>query len=117
MGEIEVKDKVRLADLIRKNINESFETFYITRNLVNTIKIKYDENFNFTISIPAQMYDFEQWNKKKVVVYTGKGSYAQLVDKKGGFSKKHKNFVEKAIKKAIRQWMKEMKVKGEVTYE
>jgi hypothetical protein len=100
------KMKYKLMRYIKEGIEESFGDKYITHNLINTITITTTET-GFNLEIPAQMYDFKEWNRNRVVVPYGNGSYAQRVNKTGGFSKTHKNYVEKAINKAIRRWLKE----------
>lgn len=109
MIEVSPDMKKILAQLIIDNIKENFKVKHITLNLVNTIQIQFNEDGNFIIDIPAEIYDLKLWNEKKAIVYTGTGSYANLVNKKGGFSGTHKNYVETAIDKAISQWLQMMK--------
>ena len=98
--------KRQLIQYIQEAINEDFlgTGEFITRNLINTIKIEKTE-IGYKILIPARMYDFKEWNKNRVVVPYGNGSYAQRVNETGGFSGVHKNYIERAINKGIRRWL------------
>ena len=109
--ELEKEDKALLVQLIISNIEANFATKYISKNLIKTIKVEFKDNGDFFIDIPAQIYDLNLWKDKKAVVYTGKGSYANLVNKTGGFSKTHKNYIEIAIDNAIAQWLQMIKNK------
>lgn len=93
-----------LAELIKEHIISGFEDKHLSRNLMNTIQVRKTDN-GFEVDIPAEMYDLKKWNKEKVVVYTGQGSYAQRVDVTGGFSRKHKAYVEYAIEESITKWI------------
>jgi hypothetical protein len=113
---ISSKNKRQLMEYIKIKIEKNFQNKYITHNLIDTIIITPTET-GFKLEIPAQMYDFKEWNRHGVIVPYGNGSYAQRVNKKGGFSKTHKNYVEDSIDKAIRQWLKDSgyKMNGKVT--
>lgn len=106
--------KQRLAELIVEKIRANFQDKFISQNLINTINVYQTDN-GWAIDIPAECYDISLYNKKGVIVKTGKGSYAQSVDKKGGFSGTHKNYVEKAIDEAIDIWKNEQGIKGKVS--
>lgn len=97
-----------LAEKIRNKIRLDFEYVHLSQNLINTIEVR-RTTFGYEIDIPAEIYDLQKWFKEKVVVYTGQGSYAQEVDVSGGFSGKHTDYVELAIKEAISEWVSEMK--------
>lgn len=92
-----------LIERIYWGLKKDFWDKYITLNLEKTIKIISTED-GFKIEIPARMYNFKEWNKNKVIVPYGTGSYAQRVNETGGFSGTHKNYVERAIDEAIRTW-------------
>lgn len=109
--ELQKEDKELLAQLIIRNIEANFAVKHISKNLIKTIKVEFKDNGDFFIDIPAQIYDLKLWNEKKAIVYSGKGSYANLVNKTGGFSKTHKNYVEIAIDNAIVQWLPMIKEK------
>lgn len=94
-----------LALMIQEHIINGFKEKHLTMNLMNTIKVRKTEK-GYEVDIPAELYDLKKWNEDKVVVYTGKGSYAQRVDITGGFSKKHKAYIEYAIEESIQSWVK-----------
>ena len=97
--------KNKLADFIVQNIYDNFSIKYISKNLVDTINISYNESGDFVIDIPAKIYDLALWQNKHVIVYTGQGSYANLVNKTGGFSRTHRDYIEIAIDKGISAWL------------
>ena len=93
-----------LALMIQEHIINGFKEKHLTMNLMNTIQVRKTDR-GFEVDIPAELYDLKKWNEEKVVVYTGEGSYAQRVDVTGGFSKKHKAYVEYAIEESINAWV------------
>lgn len=105
---------LELAKLIHRELVEEFSTIYLSGNLRDTIKVSYDGK-TATVEIPAEMYDLKLFKEEGAIVYTGKGSYAEAVNQKGGFSKSHKNYVERAIELAIFTWMKNNGIKGRIT--
>ena len=105
---------LELAKLIHRELVEEFSTIYLSGNLRDTIKVSYDGK-SATVEIPAEMYDLKLFKEEGAIVYTGKGSYAEAVNKKGGFSGSHKNYVERAIELAIFTWMKSNGIKGRIT--
>lgn len=104
---------------ITKNLKENFKKVYLTHNLAKTINTEIPKSTSFfyiyetvgiglpptkilTIHIPAVRYDLDKWFKDHVVVHTPeKGSYAQEVNVKGGFSGLHRGYVEQAIISSI----------------
>lgn len=103
-------DLLDLARKIEANLKKEFELVHLSGNLMNTIQIIPSEN-GFYVDIPADMYDLQTWFDKGVIVYTGDGSYAEEVNKVGGFSKTHTGYVEYAIKTAINEFLKEKGLK------
>ncbi len=107
---ISTLDLQNLANKIVEKIKEDFEVYHISKNLINTIKITQTSR-GIDIDIPAEIYDLQRWYKDRVIVYNGNGSYAQEVDERGGFSGTHTNYVEDAIKSAIKEWISEKNLK------
>lgn len=107
---ISTLDLQNLANKIVEKIKEDFEVYHISKNLINTIKITQTSR-GIDIDIPAEIYDLQRWYKDRVIVYNGQGSYAQEVDEQGGFSGTHTNYVEDAIKSAIKEWISEKNFK------
>lgn len=104
---------LELAKLIHRELVDEFSTVYLSGNLRDTIKVSYDGK-SATVEIPAEMYDLKLFKKEGAIIYTGQGSYAEAVNKKGGFSKSHTNYVERAIELAIFTWMKNNGIKGKI---
>lgn len=96
---------VQLSELVRKYIVKNFEKVHLSGNLMKTIRVEYQDD-KFFVVIPAEIYDVELYLEKKVIKYTGEGSYAQDVNETGGLSGKHINYVDKAIIEAIDEWVK-----------
>lgn len=104
---------------ITKNLKENFKKVYLTHNLARTINTEIPKSTNalyiyesvgiglppmkiLTIHIPAVRYDLDKWYEDHTIVHTPeKGSYAQEVNIKGGFSGLHKGYVEQAIISSI----------------
>lgn len=93
--------KMVLANLIKENIRKNFEYYHLSRNLADTIEIEFD-NQNVKIKIPAKVYDIALYKEKGVIVYTGEGSYAREVNENGGPSKRHTNFLIKAVEDSLK---------------
>lgn len=102
-----------LANMIIEAIKGDFKDIYLSGNLRDTITLERSKN-GFRIVINARIYDLVKFKKDNVIIYTGDGSYASDVDVKGGFSGKHKDYVERAIYKSIPIWIKKHNLKGVV---
>lgn len=109
--EISIQQKVELANLIEQEIKNEFDKIHLSLNLAETIKIKINGS-SVQVEIPAQMYDIKKFRNEGVIVYTGKGSYASSVNNYGGFSRKHKNYVDRCIYIAIEKWLKQYQLQG-----
>ena len=109
--------RYRLALIIEKNLKAEFEILHFSRNLMNTIKVSKNSEGNWEVDIPADLYNLKQFKKKGVIIKTYKGSYAERINQTGGFSGKHKGYVEKVIEKSIKQWLAEIKKNGKVSEE
>lgn len=107
------KSKQRLARMIADKARDDFLEVHLSGNLMHTITTYHNGGGDFVVNIPAPMYDLGLYKKKGVVVtIPGKGSYASEVDKLGGFSKKHKNYAERAIFSGIDSWMAKYGLEG-----
>ena len=125
--EITYEMRERLAELIFEAVSTDFEYVHLAQNLVATMNI-YSEIVTYVdpdseekvtidkvvLDMPAPRYSISTYLRTGAVVYTGRGSYANTVNKHGGFSKKHKNYVERAISVAINRWLMEYGLKGVV---
>lgn len=126
--EITTEMKQRLAELIVDAIKNDFEYVHLSGNLMDTIEV-YSDFYTYTdpktgktinqekiyVDIPAPTYDRKLFYKTGAVVYNGKGSYASTVNRTGGFSKKHKDYAERAIQVAISIWLKEYGLEGMIS--
>lgn len=105
-----------LAEKIKNLLRLEFEEVHLSANLMNTIKVN-QTAMGFEVDIPAEIYDLNYYYDKGVIVYNGKGSYAQAVNVDGGFSGTHKGYVEYSIMMAIKEWMKELQLNGGISVE
>lgn len=110
----------KLANIIVSNLKEEFEIKHLSKNLINTIKISYN-NEEVRIEIPAQTYNMLLYQQQGVVVHTSHGSYASKLDKEGssfmvypGEGRKgsyktepgnHKGYIDKIIHKSLSQFI------------
>lgn len=108
-----VDRKQRLAEIIRQNFINEFETIHFSKNLMNTITVK-EEDGKFIVDIPAPLYNLKQFKARGVILKTYKGSYAERINNTGGFSGKHTGYVERIITTSINQWIKESQLKAKV---
>jgi hypothetical protein len=97
------EDMRLLAMLIEDEIKKEFSVAFLSGNLKNSIKIEKGNGNGYNVIIPAELYDIGEWKKTGVKVYK-QGSYASMVDKDGGFSGTHKDYVNRCINKAITRW-------------
>lgn len=104
--------KQALAEKIIFYIKQEFAQIYFSHSLADTVKIDVDDDGKVTVEIPAPVYDIDLYKKKKQLVYKGTGSYAEEVNVKGGFSGKHVGYAERAVSRAISDWMKENNLEG-----
>lgn len=100
---------LKLANKIEEKLKKDFDVIHLSGNLANTIKIEKTDN-GYSVQIPARVYDLVKWRTNRVIVYTGTDSYAEAVDQNGGFSGKHKKYVERAIMESIDEWINENKL-------
>lgn len=92
----------QLAHIIIKNIKEEFAIKHLSKNLMNTLKVESGGENIVKVHIPAEIYDIAEYKSKKIIKYTGKGSYASDLDKK---SKNHTGYIDKVINKSIQEWL------------
>lgn len=127
MAEFNRSDIRELANDIANYCKEDFSDIFLSGNLRDTIIVQRISNKNFQVEIPAQVYDLTLFKKKGIIVYGGGvhkkntryktlshiGSYAvEVNDETGGFSGKHKGFVDRAIDKAIDEFKMKQRSKG-----
>lgn len=93
-----------LALLIEDEIKKEFTFTHLTGNLKDTIRIEKNGNEGYNIIVSAKLYDIAKWKETGVKEYRP-GSYASQVDKTGGFSKKHKDYIDRCINRALDRWL------------
>ena len=103
----------KLAEKIKEKIRNDFKEVHLSQNLMNTISVSSTPT-GFLIDIPAEIYDLAKYYKEGVIIYTGTGSYAEDVDINGGFSGKHKDYIERAILESVREWIAENELRSKV---
>ena len=120
---------ITLAKYIEEEIKRDFSDKRLSGNLVNSIKIYQNSNGGYSIEIPAEIYNMYQYQMHKVIIPTGKGSYASslndvgsefyVYNRKGGriFIKphNHKGYVDKAIERGVQRWVSELGYDSKVT--
>lgn len=92
-----------LAMLIEDEIKKEFSIVHLSGNLKNSIKIEKGEGNGYNVIIGAPLYDIAEWKRTGAKIYRN-GSYADSVDKDGGFSGVHRGYVERCINKALSRW-------------
>lgn len=122
------EDLMTLAKLIVENIKKDFESKRLSGNLVNTIVLEKTQD-GVTIVIPAEKYNMPLYIRKGVVVHSGTGSYASILNEEGsvirlpGYGRgrpkekkvgNHIGYIEKAIKDAIETWRNMIEEKYEI---
>lgn len=106
------ESKRALANFIAQRIVDDFEFVHFSGNLANTIRIENDKG-KIRVIVPAVKYDLGAFKSRGVIIYQEEqGSYAEKVNKKGGFSKKHKGYVERAIGEGIEEWLAYLGIKA-----
>ena len=103
----------KLAEKIKEKIRNDFKDVHLSQNLMNTISVSSTPT-GFLIDIPAEIYDLAKYYKEGVIIYTGAGSYAEDVDINGGFSGKHKDYIERAILESVSEWVAENELRSKV---
>lgn len=97
--------KEDLALMIEAEVMDEFSAIHLSRNLMETMSVYSDGDGDFVVTIPAIRYDIGKYRAEKVVVHQPeRGSYAEQVNRTGGFSRTHTGYVEKAIYEALRKW-------------
>ena len=105
--------KQRLAELICDEIKKEFGTVHYSGNLAATLRIEKTDK-GWSVEIPARVYDMLKFEEFGEISYVGTESYASEIDKTGGFSGKHKGYIERCVKRAIYRWMQENQLQGKV---
>ena len=122
----------KLANIIICKLQDEFQEKHLSGNLINTIEIIINDK-DIRIEIPAPTYNMLKYQQEGVIVHTNHGSYASKLDIEGSsfmiypnegtragsfriYPGNHQGFVDKVLKKAIQEWLDQLKTyKGKVT--
>ena len=115
-----------LATLIIQELQKEFSTKYLSKNLINTIRVEKSKG-EIKIVIPAETYNLLLFQTKGVVVHTSHGSYASKLDKEGSSfmvypnnsrkgskrisPRNHIGYIDRVINSAIRTFVKKKNAK------
>lgn len=96
-GELnEIADEI--ASGIVKRVQMDFEAVHLTGNLAATTTASRVSPNEVKVSIPAVRYNLSAFKKLGVIEYQPeKGSYASTVNRTGGYSKTHTNYVTYSV--------------------
>lgn len=108
---ISIQDLSKVSNFIFQELKKDFVNIHLSMNLYNSIKILKAGN-KYIIDIDANAYNINKFIKDGVIEYTNKGSYAQKVDVEGGFSRLHKNYIERAIYNGVTRFIEYKHLKG-----
>ena len=82
----------------------------LSGNMVSSIHVNPENQYEFTIVIDAPYYDLNVWKKSHIIVpskqnHMGRTSYAQSVNDNGGFGKqnKSKHWVNRVCNECVKQ--------------
>lgn len=104
--EITMEMKRKLAGLIVEEIRKEFQHVYLSKNLLNSIYI-YQMSDKVIIDIDPKKYYISLYQQKGILKFIdNKSSYASEIDKTGGISGKHKDYVNECINIGIQKWIK-----------
>ena len=109
-----MNQKLELAKCIEEAFKEEFLLSHLSKNLIDTMKIEVVGN-NVEIDIPAMKYNITKFKKNGVIQYYYRGSYAQQINETGGFSGKHKDYIDRCIEKGIQKWLAQRGKSGRVS--
>ena len=88
------------AKLLYGNVRHKNYNPHVSGNAFNTTKLEYSDNIA-SVNVHAPIYDKDIWEKDKVIVHTGQGSYAEALDIEGGYSGDHKGYILDCVNLAM----------------
>lgn len=110
-----------LAQSIVNAFKREFISVHFSKNLMRTIKVSVLPHAAIQIEIPARVYNIKHFKETGVVVYHtggyykgGQRSYAMRINKTGGFSGKHKGYVERCLKEGISDFFAKENIKYKI---
>jgi hypothetical protein len=94
--------------ILKEELRKEFEIVHLSKQLYNSIQlVPSSEDGKIHIRIPAQIYDIALYRKRGVIKPISQNSYAWAVNRSGGFSGTHKDYVSRCIYSTIRRWQTE----------
>lgn len=106
--EITLEMKQSLANFIVEGIKKEFQFVHLSKSLINSITIR-QSGGSIIIDVDPKNYYIATYRKKGIIKYTKTGlrgdSYASKIDKTGGLSGKHKDYVNRCIEYGIQKWI------------
>ena len=102
-----------LQDMIMNEFDMEFLGHELTGNLRKSIRPEITEN-GIAIEILAPRYSAKIWFEKGYQQFTGKGSYASEVDKRGSWFGNHEGYIEQCIDRAVKKWMAYYHIKARI---
>lgn len=107
-------DRIELAKCIEEAFREEFELVHLSKNLIDTMKIEVTDT-GVVVDIPAMKYNMKKFRETGIIKYYYRGSYAEQINKTGGISGQHTDYVERCIQRGIDLWLAQKGVSGRVS--
>ena len=102
-----LKLQLSLALILKNEFKKEFQTIHLSKQLYHSIQVFAGDDGKVHVRIPAPMYDVNLYRKRGVIKHISQNSYAMAVNRTGGFSGMHKDYVSKCIHNAINRWQSE----------
>lgn len=99
--------KLSFALILKEELRKEFEFVHFSKQLYNSIQIVPGDDGKIHVLIPPQMYDINFYKKRGIIKHISQNSYAMAVNRYGGFSGKHKDYIPRCIYNTIRRWQSE----------
>lgn len=96
--------KKSLAQILADQFRQEFQSVHLSGQLLRSITVSEDEDGNYKVEIPPQIYDVGYYKKFYVIKHTSPDSYAIEVNLTGGFSGMHKDYVAHCLSRAVMTW-------------
>ena len=96
--------QISLALILKEEFKKEFETIHLSKQLYNSIQVFIGDDHKIHVKIAPQMYDLKLYRNRGIIRPYSNNSYALHVNKTGGFSGKHGDYVSRCIANAINRW-------------
>lgn len=105
-----LKLQLSLGLLLKDEFKKEFQNIHLSKQLYHSIHVFAGDDGKVHVRIPAQMYDVNFYRKRGVIKHISQNSYAMAVNRTGGFSGMHKDYVSRCIYNAINKWKAENRI-------